>query len=434
MPRDPRLFIGLDLGTSGCRACAINSAGVPVGEHSIPVPKPEIDGTHHEQSPYSWWIITLNTLDNLLNKIDKKNIASIAVDATSSSVMLTNNQGEPLGPALMYNDARAQQQAKAIKAVAPPDCGAHGASSSLAKALWLINNQQSETISQILHQADWIAGCLSGSWNISDENNALKLGYDPVKRQWPGWLQQLGIEKAWLPRAYPPGTPCGSLSCAIARQLGLPDGVQIVTGTTDSIAGFIATGASLKGEAVTSLGSTLAIKIISDKAVFTPEYGIYSHRLGDLWLAGGASNSGGAVLQHYFEQAELDAMTALLRPEQPTGLDYYPLTHNGERFPSADPERAPRLEPRPDDPVQFFQGMLEGIANIEYLGYQRLAEHGAPYPTKIYTVGGGSNNPAWQQIRQNRLGVDVVRAQHTEAAFGAALLARQGILNATEFQ
>jgi sugar (pentulose or hexulose) kinase len=63
-------------------------------------------------------------------------------------------------------------------------------------------------------------------------------------------------------------------------------------GTTDSIAAFLASGANKAGQAVTSLGSTLAIKLISKVPVDDSEKGIYSHRLDDTWLVGGASNVG----------------------------------------------------------------------------------------------------------------------------------------------
>jgi sugar (pentulose or hexulose) kinase len=76
--------------------------------------------------------------------------------------------------------------------------------------------------------------------------------------------------------------------------------------------------------------------------------------------------------------------------------------------------------------VRFFQGLLEGMAEIEARGYRLLAELGAPYPVEVRTVGGGAQNEAWTRIRARRLGVPVVRAEHQEAAYGAALLALRG--------
>ena len=200
----------------------------------------------------------------------------------------------------------------------------------------------------------------------------------------------------------------------------------MVAGTTDSTAAFIATGAQNPGDAVTSLGSTLVVKVLSTQPVFAPEVGVYSHRLDDRWLVGGASNSGGAVLRQFFTPAQIDALTSQLKPETPTKLDYYPLCGIGERFPSNDPELRPCLTPRPDDDAVFLQGMLEGIARIEHRGYELLHQLGAPYPTSVRSVGGGAVNQMWTQIRAGMLGVPMLAAAQTQAAYGAALLARQG--------
>ena len=276
-----------------------------------------------------------------------------------------------------------------------------------------------------LHQADWLSNQLLNRWGFSDENNCLKLGYDPVNRFWPDALGKLGFPLSLLPRVVPAGRAITTINSYIANQLGLPQSVQLVSGTTDSIAAFIASGANRVGEAVTSLGSTLVIKLISDRPLYAPEFGVYSHRLGDLWLVGGASNSGGKVLRHYFSQQQLDDMTSQLKPNHLTGLDYYPLTKQGERFPFADVNKLPVLTPRPDSDVVFFQGILEGIANIEKLGYQRLAELGAPVLISVRSVGGGSNNAQWTQVREKTLKVKMIPSQQLEASYGSALLAMQ---------
>ncbi len=56
----------------------------------------------------------------------------------------------------------------------------------------------------------------------------------------------------------------------------------------------------------------------------------------------------------------MTALSAMVNPDKPTGLNYYPLPSKGERFPVNDPELPPRLTPRPDDAATFLQGMFEG--------------------------------------------------------------------------
>lgn len=424
---DRQAFIGIDVGTSGIRACAIDAHEAVLASVAIPLPPPErVDGGI-QQDPAIWWQALCDTLDRLSASLRDAQVVRIALDGTSSTLLLCKRDGTPLTPALMYNDARAMQDAGRISAVAPKDSAARGASASLAKYLFLRTqlDDTESTRTLPLHQADWLSGKLTGQFRYSDENNALKLGYDPVARQWPEWLGKLGIDLSALPEIVAPGTPIGALSGELATRWNWP-GAQLVAGTTDSTAGFLATGATGTGTGVTSLGSTLVIKVLSDQPVFNAGHGIYSHRLGDRWLAGGASNAGGAVLKQFFGNCDIHRYSRLIDPDHPTGLDYYPLPAPGERFPVADPALAPRLTPRPASDRVFFQAILEGLATIEAEGYRLLHDCGAPSLASVLTVGGGSENKRWEILRARKLGVPVRQATHSEAAFGAARLA-QGI-------
>ncbi|HDP88938.1 MAG TPA: carbohydrate kinase [Thioalkalivibrio sp.] len=425
------IFIGIDFGTSGCRLSGIDVHGAEVLQASQPLPPAETDGPDADQSPNLWW----DALCALLADIppaQRARIEAIAIDGTSGTVLVADAHGCALTPALMYFDARALDEATRIAHLAPATSGAHGATSSLAKLLWLSQQQDYPPAARALHQADWLANRLAGQIGISDENNALKLGYDPVARRWPDWLTGTGLDTRLLPEVLPPGTAIGPVDAAMAHRLGLPAQARVVTGTTDSIAAFLATGADRIGDAASSLGSTLVLKVLSDRPVFDPAAGVYSHRLWDRWLAGGASNTGGAVLEHHFTRQHLDELTSRMNPERATGLDYYPLVRPGERFPVSDPALAPRLSPRPADDALFLQGMLEGIAAIERQGYRLLEALGAPYPARVFSVGGGAANTVFTRIRERLLDTRMATPLHTEAAFGAALLARRGALAAHE--
>jgi sugar (pentulose or hexulose) kinase len=419
------LFLGIDIGTGGVRACAIDGAARIVGIATAALPAPHQEGDAIDQEPELWWRAVVETLAKLGASLDLSAIKHISIDGTSGTLLLTDGDGKPLTPGLMYNDARAGAEATRIGGIAPAESGAHGRSSALAKLLHLLA-RGGEKAKHALHQADWIAGRLAGRFDGSDENNALKLGYDPVARRWPDWLSKLDVPHALLPQVRVPGAEIGAIDPQMARLLGLSSSTRIHAGTTDGVAAFIATRASVPGDAVSSLGTTLVVKLLADKPVFAADQGIYSHRLGDRWLAGGASNTGGAALLAHFSAAALEAMTPKLKPSQPTGLDYYPLPKPGERFPIADPTLPPRVTPRPDDDVAFFQGLLEGVAAIEAMAYRRLGDLGAPALRRVISIGGGARNAAWSEIRHRLLGVPVTVAEQTEASYGAALLALHG--------
>ncbi len=258
---------------------------------------------------------------------------------------------------------------------------------------------------------------------MSDANNALKSGYDSRLNAWPDWI---GDDIARLPTVVEPGTAVGTVRADVAAAFGIPATARVVAGTTDGCAAFLATGADRAGDGVSSLGTTLTLKMLSDEAVFAPAFGIYSHRLLGRWLPGGASNTGGAALLAHFDARRLAELSAQIDPSRDSGLDYYPLPRTGERFPVADPEFVPRETPRPADDVAFLHGLLEGIARIEARAYAKLTELGAPRLRSVRSVGGGAGNAVWTAIRANMLGVEMLPARSEEAAVGTAGLALLG--------
>lgn len=409
-------FLGIDFGTTGARAVVIDDAGETLARCRYDF--------HGEQSGPLW----RTALFELISQIPfalRNVLSAISINGTSSTVLLCDATGEPLSAPLLYNDARAVGEATSLAQLAPPDHVAATSTSGLAKLLWLSRQPAFSSAACLMHQADWLAFLLHGKPGISDYHNALKSGGDPETLDYPAWIKALPFFSL-LPRIVEPGKTIGPLSSRIAHHFALPRDCVVRAGTTDSIAAFMAAGATQPGEAVTSLGSTLVLKLLSAQRVESAQHGIYSHRFGKLWLTGGASNSGGAVLRSFFEDARLQSLSQRIDPQLPSGLDYYPLLQPGERFPVNDPAYPPRLTPRPDDDALFLHGLLEGLARIEAHGYQLLQDLGATPLLSVRSAGGGAGNPVYSAIRARLLGVPLQTAQHCEAAYGSALLARDG--------
>ena len=392
------VVLGIDVGTSGVRIVASDRNGALAAMSKAPIVAPIQNSGRSLQDPRIWW----SAIEQAFALLELKglNVLALAIDGTSGTILAVDKSGKPLGLASMYNDLAERADVDKVLAVAPMETAALGGSSPLARAL-----SMQKGAARLLHQADWLAGQFSGRYDVSDENNALKSGYDPIARVWPAWISGTGFDAGLFPKVVPAGTVTGKILPGIADKFGLSKTATVVAGTTDGCAAFLASGASEPGDGVTSLGTTLTLKLLSDRPVFSPEYGIYSHRIGDQWLAGGASNSGGGVLRKYFSSEDIARLTEQVDPNVPTGLDYYPLTQAGERFPIADPSFAPRLSPRPSDDRVFFQAMLEGIAHVEQQGYRRLAELGATPLKSIRSVGGGAANEPWTRIRLKALNV-----------------------------
>jgi xylulokinase len=369
---------------------------------------------------------------------------------------------------------------------APPRHTARSATGSLAKLLaW--HYEHPLALNEVLcHQSDYVRiqlsskpansgpmtanalSAVSPNYCFSDWHNCLKLGYDVRQLAWPSWLldclTEAGISDPMSRGVLPlhvvsPGQPLARVHADVATKYGLSPDTYLVAGTTDSNAAFMAAAlgkkgfgnsSELVGTAVTSLGSTLALKLLSKAYVEDAERGVYSHRFpqlderagtrsdGELWLVGGASNVGCAVLrQQCFDNDELDRLSAEIDPSTNSPLSYYPLaTQRGERFPVADGNKLPCLEPIPDQRRDYLHGILQGIGDVERDGYRILGELGAvpSRPSVIWTCGGGSRNGMWMSMRERRLNqafgdetaapvVHVKRAENVEASYGAALLA-----------
>lgn len=419
MQADP-VYIGLDLGTSGARAVAMAQDGTVLAEGKSLMS----DHGDNHRSPDVWWSAASTALKSAMDALDATRVAAICVDGTSGTLIPVDQNNDPLADGRMYNDpCKDDEILSLISENAPLESAAHGSTSGLAKALIF---QNLRGVSGVLHQADWIAGQLCGQYS-SDANNALKTGYDPVAEEWPDWISNTGLDLDLLPSVFSPGTPIAEIRSEVAKLFGLPNTVLVVAGTTDGCASFLATGAENPGDGVSALGTTLTIKVLSDKPIFSPSSGIYSHSILGKWLAGGASNSGGNVLLKYFSPEEMAELSASINPETDTGLDYYPLTKPGERFPIADPALQPRISPIPENRTEFLQGLFEGLANVEAMGYEKLTELGAPKFNSVRSVGGGAQNDVFTRIRARKLSVDMLRPKSSEAAFGAARLAQFGL-------
>ena len=412
-------FLGIDFGTSGARSCVIDMGGAILVEDARDF------GTLQEYERAGIWREALWDLAASLPPPIRTQLSDIAVDGTSGTVVACDENLLPRHPPLLYNDDRAVDEAALIAKTAVPCHPAAAVTSGLAKTLWLKKRLGLTGARLYLNQADWLSGLLTGRVGMTDYHNALKMGLDLDALKWPAWVEYLA-DVDYLPVPMPPGARLAPVSRPRARYLGINPHCMVHAGTTDSIAAFLAAGVTQSGDAVTSLGSTLALKLLSDTLVESTEHGVYSHWFGNRWLAGGASNAGGAVLRQFFDDRQLAALSEKINPAIASLLDYVPLPRPGERFPVNDPALLPRLTPRPADDAEFLHGLLESLARIEARGYSLLAELGASPLRRVETAGGGARNITWTQIRQRLLGVPVTRAAHTEAAYGAALLARDG--------
>src|ERR1700704_5160289 len=190
------LALGIDVGTSGVRVAAIDRDERIVGFAESAMPAAQRDGHRITQDPAAWVRGLEDAMARLAGTVDLARVKALAVDGTSGTLVAVDDAGCPVAAGSLYNDRADDTAVAAVGRAAPANSAAHGATSPLARAMRL---QRLDGVVRILHQADWIAGQMSGRFDVSDENNALKTGYDPVARGWPGWIATTGVGLDGLP-------------------------------------------------------------------------------------------------------------------------------------------------------------------------------------------------------------------------------------------
>ncbi|MDI6870819.1 MAG: FGGY family carbohydrate kinase [Bacillota bacterium] len=435
-----RLFLGIDVGTQGARALAVNEAGEVLAEASQDFPlsgaAPLLPEGWFEQPPVLWWKATREAIARTVSLLRRaghhpSRIHAVSVTSTSGTILALDEHCEPLGPAIMYNDRRSGAQAARVNAAAEELTAKLGykfnASFGLPKMLWL-KEQRPDLFARtrlFAHAGDYILTKLCGESGITDYSTALKSGYDLVAEAWPAFIEDfLGLPLSTLPTVLPPGTPIGRVTAECAAATGLARSTLVVLGMTDGCTSQIASGAVRPGAWNTTIGTTLVLKGVTSRLLLDPKGRIYSHRHPDgYWMPGGASNVGGDCLELHFQREEFDALNRAIRNRPPTTLLIYPLQKKGERFPIVDPEAEGFVAGQPADRYELYQGYLEGVGYVERLAYDVLSRLGAEVGKRIYVAGGATKSPEWLRIRASILNKTLQKPKVTGAHMGAAILA-----------
>ena len=423
------VWLGIDLGTQSVRVLAARADGSLAASATEPLRSTRVDG-RHEQSPESWWRAVVLCCRGVVRGLGSATeIAGLAVDATSGTILLMDENLRPLTAGLMYDDARALEEAELVNR-------AGGAlwdemsyrmqpSWALPKLLWLHQHGEISRGARLAHQSDYINARLAGRLLAADSSNSLKTGYDLIRGCWPGDIfEELGLERDLFPEVVAPGQMIGEVGPDAARETGLPLHTPIVSGMTDGCAAQIASGATLPGSWHTVIGTTLVLKGVTEDLLHDVSGVIYSHRSVDgLWLPGGASSTGAGAIAQEFGTAELEDLNREALRSERTALVIYPLVGRGERYPFSAREAHGFSLGEATSRTDRFAATLQGIAFIERLAFDALWHAGADMSGPLSTSGGATRSEALNQIRADVLGRELAIPRIAEGAFGMAMLA-----------
>ena len=423
------MWLGFDLGTQSVRVMAVSESGEVLGQSSQPLTSRR-DGFRHEQDPEDWWRAVVCACRAVLADAPTSAIRGLAVAGTSGTILLCDSSGNALTSGLMYDDARAAEEARRANEVGAAIWDSMGyrmqPSWALPKLLWLLRKHPDVIFhARLAHQVDFINRRFAGCEVASDSSNALKTGYDLINEQWPHRvLKDLGVPDQVMPSVVRPGTPIGEVCAEAAATTGIPAGTPIIAGMTDGCAAQISAGALQVGSWSSVLGTTLVLKGVSTELIRDPAGVVYSHRSPDgNWLPGGASNTGAAVLVQRFAGRDLDRLSVQAAEREPANIMAYPLVCRGERFPFVAPDAEGFVLGDATDEIDFFAAVLQGVSFVERLCFDYVDMLGASVGGGVSFTGGGARNHYWCQLRADVLGGPVCLPEVAEPAFGMAVLA-----------
>jgi len=227
MPSTRCAVVGLDVGTSGARATAIDLDGgiLAEGTARLAAAATTVDGPRVQQDPAAWITAAQEALRKLTDSLPAQiQIEGVAVDATSGTFLFVDEQLRPLTTGYMYNDQRAVDVTPEVAQSLDGVLARYGiqiaSSFALPKIVHLLREQPGLAAPghRVVHQTDWIVGMLCGEYGTTDISTALKTGADPGTLQWPPAIEQLGVPRQMLPRLVLPGprSSAGAAAAAIA--------------------------------------------------------------------------------------------------------------------------------------------------------------------------------------------------------------------------
>jgi xylulokinase len=440
-------FLGLDVSTTATKALLIDSlgrvAGVEAWEYSYETPRP----LWSEQHPRLWWQGAQESIGGVLksSRVSPEHIKGVGLTGQMHGLVLLDEAGQALRPAILWNDQRTGSQCDQIRDRLGFQrliqiTGNNALTGFTApKLLWVQQNEPQlwERAAHILLPKDSVRYRLTGDYAMDKADGAGTLLMDLEAREWsPVVLSALDIPTDWLPRLYEGPQITGRVTTQAAEATSLKAGTPVVAGGGDQAAQAVGVGVVREGLVALTLG-TSGVVFASTRAPLVEPQGrlhAFCHAVPGRWHLMGVMLSAGGSLR-WFRDAFAPGMDfeALLSPAQeaPVGSDgllFLPYL-TGERTPHPDPLARGAfvgLTVR-HGMAHLTRAVLEGVAFGLRDAFELMQSAGLGEIEQVRISGGGARSPLWRQILADVLENELVTVNTTEgAAYGAALLAGVG--------
>ena len=444
----PRLVLGIDLGSSSAKAVLADEDGRIVARASVPqhVSRPEPGAA--EQAASEWWdavralIAATVGAGSVAGASGLGVIAGVSISGHCPTLLLADGAGEPLAPALLYADQRADAQVERAAMLGGEDLAGD---EWLPKLLWLADERPDllRRARMLFNPHDHVAFRLTGARGL-DHRSARRAGglLDPGLLAWrPDVCAVADLDLAALPPLRRAGEVLGSVTVGAAAETGLPPGTPVVVALYDTPAELVGAGVVTPGQALLYYGTTTSVDVcthpfeayLRDPAPivdWAPYREVAYAVLGPAlpWVAAGIEPAvpGSAPP----DLAPLDAAASRIAP---TLADPYVVPHFLAHARPGRPVRLPAIVGLDADHsrADLHRAVLESYgfaarAGLEAAGYD-------PSRMELIATGGGARSAFWRQLVTDILGAGQRWRPMVDAAAGSAALAAWGTCGADAF-
>ena len=439
------LLLGIDVGTGGCKALLIDPRGAVLAsamtEYPLSTPRP----LWSEQDPERWWQATIASITQVLAaaKAEPRRVAGIGLTGQMHGLVLLDDAGAALRPAILWNDQRCAAECDEIHArIGRETVIARTGKPALTgftapKILWVRTHEPEifSAATAMLLPKDFVRYRLTGR-KLSDVADASGTSlFDVGARRWSDEIvDALDIPSAWLPEVTESPVASSVLDADGAAATGLLEGTPVVGGAGDQAAEAVGCGIVDDGAVSVTIGTSGVVFAATGGMTPDPAGRLhaYCHAAPGLWHVMGVMLSAGGSLRWYRDTIGGEPYETLIGaaasvPAGCEGLLFLPYL-TGERTPHADPHARGAfvgLTLRHDKP-HLTRAVLEGVIFGLKDSLQLVRELGVNV-SRVRVSGGGARSAMWRRMMADVFDLDIVTVNVTQgAAFGAALLAGAG--------
>ena len=439
------LLAGVDFGTGGCKITVVDVEGGLVGEGSAEYatrfPRPG----WAEQNPADWHPAMCAVFAGLAERgVPLRRVAAVAFDGSTHNAVLLDGAMRPVRDTIMWTDQRSTAECAVLAAE-------HGETIfktafqmpaptwTLPQMMWLARHEPDvlKRAEHLLFVKDYVRYQLTGVAATDTIEAQGTLFYDFNNMKWSEALAALGgISPSVLPELVGPCDVVGAVTAQAARDTGLPEGIAVVCGTSDSAAEDYGAGAIRPGQAIVKLATAGNFNVMTARPHPDPRTLTYSHVIPGMWYTVSATNAA-ALCQRWLRGILLPGSTGRDAYEQMDGeAARSPAGANGVMFhPYLQGERSPYWDANLRGSFiglginagrgDLCRALLEGVA-MSLRDCRGVIERMGLPVEELIAIGGGARSKLWRRIVCDVMNTPLACAVPGDASFGAALLAGVG--------